>query len=94
MISKTNFEQAVPQLREQHKKSLDYKRENWDTFVGWQKQQRKIIKNEKGYSVKIAMPVKYCNKIVYRENNNGELVPVFNKRKHHLFHISQTKEVA
>lgn len=94
MISEKNFKQAVPQLKEQYKQSLDYKRESWDTFLGWQKQQRRVIKNEKGASVKIAMPVMYHNKIVYKKNKNDELIPVFNNRKHHLFHISQTKEVA
>ncbi len=94
MISKNNFRKVVPQLREQNKKGLDYKRSNWDTFAGWKKQERNVVKNAKGSSVKILMPVFLNGQIVHETRKNGEIVPVIREQAHHLFHISQTKEVA
>ena len=94
MISKNNFKKVVPQLREQNKGSLDYKKSSWDTFVGWKKRERRIVKDEKGSSVKILMPVFLNGQIVHETKENGEIVPVIREQGHHLFHISQTREVA
>ena len=94
MISERNFNKAVPQLKEQNTRGLDFEKSNWDTFLGWKKQERMIMKNEKGSSVKILMPVFCHGQIVHETNKNGELVPVIREQKHHLFHKSQTREVA
>ena len=94
MISKNNFKKVVPQLREQNKGSLDYKQSSWDTFVGWKARERRIVKDEKGSSVKIIMPVFLDGQIVQEINKKGESFPVIREQGHHLFHISQTKEVA
>mgnify|MGYP001297998932 CR=1 FL=1 len=94
MISKKNFKKVVPQLMEQNKGGLDYEESSWDTFMGWKLKTRRIIKGEKGSSVRILMPVFYYNRMVLKINKNGESVPVIVEKGHHLFHISQTREVA
>lgn len=90
MISAENFEKATPQLRRQLNLNKDastpttrkFLRTEWDTYVGWKSRNRKINRGEKGYTVRITVPLKY--------QGSDSDKPLFRTEKKTLFAINQT----
>jgi len=92
MLSIKNHQKAIPQLMKLHEGSFDYEQSSWDTFVGWKKQKRRIIKDSKSSKITILMPKFRDGGVVFETNKKGIDVPVIRPCIHSLFHISQTIE--
>ena len=59
MISQHNYEKAQPVLEYEVKKrgwNINLYRRDWDTFSGWKKRGKSIIKGSKGFTVEIIFP--------------------------------------
>ena len=86
MISKENFELAKPSLDFQTKErgiKFYSSRECWDTFFGWKKRERRILKGSKGFVVEIVFPY-------IKKKNGGINVYGFHHKRATLFSIDQT----
>lgn len=88
MISENNFELVKTDLVKEIKKrgwDTNIYRQEWDTFYGWKKRGRSIIKGSKGFSVIIVYPS--INKI-----NTNRISYNFYHANATLFSIAQTKQ--
>ena len=59
MISRLNFEIVKPFLEYQIKDrglNISLSRENWDTFTGWKKRGKRILRGSKGFQVELVIP--------------------------------------
>lgn len=86
MISKNNFELIKEDLSHQlEDRGLDQRlsREEWDTFLGWKKRGKSIIKGSKGFKSEIIYPYR---KIKSAKNNKMN----FYTKRTTLFVIEQT----
>jgi len=86
MISKLNFEIVKPFLAYQVQDrglNISLSRESWDTFSGWKKRGKRILKGSKGFKVELVIPFRLS-----KSRNNEKLS--FTRSKKVLFAENQT----
>ena len=86
MISQQNYEKAQPVLEYEVKKrgwNINLYRRDWDTFSGWKKRGKSIIKGSKGFTVEIIFP--YITNKTIKKTKHG-----FYHGKAKLFSKNQT----
>ena len=86
MISQNNYELVKPFLDYQVKErgwNLNFSREDWDTFNGWKKRGKSIIKGNKGFRAEIVFPF-------IKRKRNKMIKHGFFRGRTTLFSVNQT----
>tara|TARA_B100001027_G_C16226153_1_gene312279 strand:- start:504 stop:767 length:264 start_codon:yes stop_codon:yes gene_type:complete len=87
MISQNNYELVKPFLYHQAKDrgwNQNFSRADWDTFSGWKKRGKTIIKGSKGFRAEIVFPY-------IKSKHNKKIKHGFFRGKTTLFFVNQTR---